>query len=319
MKLLMTLLLILPLYFSVTNLFAQQLSEDHGSDASNSVLLPVNVYDTFTFDATLSPYIRTATYISGPAFLLVYGITTWGWYDQESFTLKPETYEGAHAINGAADKCGHLYVNYAGKRLFTFLFRATGSSMNRANIEGALLMEICSLGGEIGDGFSPRYGFDPYDILLNQFGILLGMLLDWSPVLDRIFTFKWEYFPSERVRRRLNDVEKWDIATDYSDQKFIFTTKLGGIPYISLTPLRYINIDVGYYTRGYRGAAYYSSRTRNVFLGFSINFSIAFGDLLPVGYTSSTIQTFFNYYHPPCDYEAKVWVLSDRPHEEFDY
>jgi len=36
----------------------------------------------------------------------------------------------------------HLYINYDDKRLFTFLFRATGSPINRASIKGALLMEI---------------------------------------------------------------------------------------------------------------------------------------------------------------------------------
>ena len=156
-------------------------------------------------------------------------------------------------------------------------------------------------------------------MLFNQIGIIIGVLLDWSPFLDRIFTLKWEYYPSRQMRDKFDIIEHHDIFTDYSGQKFIFTTKFVGIPYLSLTPLRYVNFDVGYYTRGYRGAKYYASRTRNIYIGLSINFSIAFGDLLPVGYSSSSLQTFFNYLHPPWDFELKDWVLSDRPHEEFDY
>ncbi len=284
-----------------------------------TVRLPVNIYDTYTFSKEVKPYMKLFAYASGPTFMLLYGVASWSWFEQDSFTLKPETYKGPYAINGAADKYGHAWANYMGKRVFTFLFRATGSSRNRANIEGALLMNLTSLITEVGDGFSPDYGFDPYDVLFNQIGILVAMLLDWSPFLDRIFTLKWEYFPSKKQRKRFDEIEQWDIATDYNDQKFLLTTKLGGIPYLSLSPLRYINLDLGYYTLGYRPAVDYPSRTRNLFVGISINYTIAFGDLLPVGTASSAIQSFFNYYHPPCDYEAKTWVLSDRPHSEFRY
>jgi hypothetical protein len=283
-----------------------------------TVKLPVNVYDTFMYSENVRPYMRVFTYASGPAFFLVYGAGLWQWFEDVHFHLKPETFKGPQSVNGAADKVGHLWGNYMGKRLFTFLFHATGSSRNRANIEGAILMSITSLGGEFGDGISPHYGFDPYDVMFNEFGVIIAMILDYSPTLDRIFAPKWEYWPSSYQRKRFSNPDHWDIATDYSDQKYILATKLGGIPYLSRTPLRYFNIDFGYYTRGYRPAVIYKNRTRNVFFGFSVNFTIAFGDLLPAGYASSTVQTFFNYYHPPCDFEAKVWELSNEPQREFE-
>ncbi len=325
MKYINTFLIILCLAGFSNNIFAQDNPDklpanenDSFFQITSNVNLPVNLYDNFTFNEKVSPYIRTITYLSGPAFMTIYGFMLWDWGSQEDFTLKPQTFKGAHAINGAADKWGHMFANYAGKRFFTFLFRSTGSSKPRSNIEGAILMEMTSLIGEVGDGYSHNYGFDPYDVLFNQFGIMLGMLLDWSPVLDRMFTMKWEYFPSKRVRNHLDKTDRWDISTDYNDAKYILATKLGGIPYLSQTPFRYFNIDVGYYTRGYRHTEEYPSRTRNIFLGFSVNFTIAFGDLLPVGYTSSTLQSLFNYYHPPWDLEAKTWVISDKPHEDFE-
>jgi len=305
-------------FFTVS--YGQENPQSADNAYSESVKLPVNLYDTFTFDENTTPYVRNLLYISAPGFMLLYGVYLWEWdlSRHEDFTLKPQTFKGAHAINGAADKWGHMFANYAGMRFFTFLFRSTGSSRNRSIIEGAILTDLTSLIGEVGDGFSPNYGFDPYDVLFNHFGILLGMLLEWSPFLDRIFTMTWEYFPSERVRNHLNKTDRWDVSTDYNDAKYLLTTKLGGIPYVSLTPLRYFNIDLGYFTRGYRHSEEYSSRTRNIFIGVSMNFAIAFGDLLPVGYTSSTLQSVFNYYHPPCDLELKKWVISDRPHSEFE-
>jgi len=56
-----------------------------------------------------------------------------------------------------------------------------------ANLEGALLTDIITTAGEIGDGFGPNYGFDPYDMLANQAGILIAVILDYSPFLDRYF------------------------------------------------------------------------------------------------------------------------------------
>ncbi|MCU0822386.1 MAG: hypothetical protein MUC95_07935, partial [Spirochaetes bacterium] len=163
---------------------------------------------------------------------------------------------------------------------------------------------------------SPDYGFDPYDFMFNQFGILFGMLLDWSPFLDGLFTLKWEYYPSKAMKKEFSR-DHFDFATDYSGSKYILTTKLGGIPYLSQTPLRYMDVDVGYYTRGYRDSKYYPSRKRVVYLGLSMNFTFAFGDLLPAGYASSTMQTFFNYYHAPWDLPVNEKVISDRPHSEF--
>ena len=249
--------------------------------------------------------------------MIGYGLGTWGW-NSSDFNLKPENPLGAHAINGGADKFGHMYGNYAMKRLTTFLFKASGSSANMANLEGALLTDIITTAGEIGDGFGPNYGFDPYDMLANQAGILIAVILDYSPFLDRIFTMRWEYYPSKAMRNKFNIKDHHDIFTDYSGQKVMLTTKLGGIPYLSITPLRYINIDAGYYARGYRPAEGFDRRTRNYYVGLSINLSIVSGDLLPTGYVSSSFQSIFNYIQVPyINWEAKRWVISDRPQSEW--
>jgi hypothetical protein len=294
---------------------AEGLSEKVNPD--ETVKLPVNLYDTFQFSSESAPYVRYGLYAFGPLFMIGYGLGTWGWNSSE-FNLKPENPLGAHAINGGADKFGHMYGNYAMKRLTTFLFKASGSSGNMANLEGALLTEIITTAGEIGDGFGPNYGFDPYDWLANQAGILIAVILDYSPFLDRIFTVRWEYYPSKAMRKRFDIMDHHDIFTDYSGQKVMLTTKLGGIPYLSITPLRYINIDAGYYARGYRPAAGFDRRTRNYYVGLSINLSIVSGDLLPTGYVSSTFQSIFNYIQVPCiNWEAKRWVISDRPQSEW--
>jgi hypothetical protein len=302
-----------------TNIMSQEKAEIKDNEKANdTVKLPVNLYDSFNFSQDASPYVRYGLYAFGPLFMIGYGLGTWGW-NSSDFHLKSENPTGAHAINGGADKFGHLFGNYAMKRLTTFLFKASGSSANMANLEGALLTDIITTAGEIGDGFGPNYGFDPYDFLANQAGILIGVILDYSPFLDRIFTVRWEYYPSKAMRDRFDIMHHHDIFTDYSGQKVMLTTKLGGIPYLSMTPVRYVNIDAGYYVRGYRPAQGFDRRTRNYYIGLSINFSIAFGDILPTGYISSSCQSLFNYFQiPRINWEAKRWVVSDRPQSEWN-
>lgn len=301
----------------VNTALAEEIPVRGGETSEVAIKLPINLYDSYAFSRERSPYVRTSLYVSAPTFFIIYGFSTWGWKVEEGFTLNPETYRGEDAVHGGADKFGHLYAAYVIKRFSSFLFRASGSSGVKANFEGAIFSEIIMLGSEIGDGFSKGYGFDPYDVMFNNIGILIGMLIDCSPVLDRIFAIQFEYVPSREMREDFSISDNRDLPTDYGGSKYILAMKLSGIPYISLTPLRYINIDLGYYSRGY-DQRYVRKKTKNVFLGFSINFSIALGDILPVGYTSSTLQTFFNYFHLPWDYEAKRWKLSEAPNENYE-
>lgn len=285
-------------------------------ETDNSTDIPKNEFDVFYFNKNYNIFIRNGLYVAGPLFMAAYGFATWGWNTRESFTWRPETYKGSQAADGASDKYGHLYGNFIIKRFTTFLFKSTGSSPRRANIEGALLTELITLGGEIGDGFGPDYGFDPYDILFNNIGIIFGMLLDYSTTLDRIFTLQWEYCPTREMREKFS-VDHHDFFTDYSGQKVILAIKLAGIPYVSNTFFRYINFDIGYYSRGYNPAKYYASRTRNIHFGLSVNLSVLSGELMPTGYVSSAFQTTFNYIHLPWDIETK-YVISDKSQDEFE-
>jgi hypothetical protein len=140
------------------------------------------------------------------------------------------------------------------------------------------------------------------------------MILDWSPVLDTMFAVQIEYYPTRDMRRKFDIDGYHDLPTDYGGTKFLLAAKLAGIPYISLTPFRYFNIDIGYYSRGYDQSDV-DTNTKNVYVGVSVNLSIAFGNLLPAGYASSTIQSVFNYVHVPLDYEAYRCVISDVPKE----
>lgn len=301
-----------------TNVMAQEKDKPVPSMEDKTIKEPVNLYDSLKFTESTSTNIKYGLYISAPAFVLIYGTSVWNWGTDSSFTYRSKSFKESDKSNGSADKYGHLYSSYALSRFSSFIFRTSSSSKLRANIEGVVFSELIMLGLEIGDGFSKYHYFDPYDVLLNNFGILAAFLLNYSPTLDRIFALKIEYVPTEKTIEsfKKKNGSDADITTDYNGMKFILSTRLSGIPYISLTPLRYVNIDLGYYSRG---AEQKDERfkTKNIFLGISINYTIAFGDILPTGYTSSTVQTMFNYVHLPWDYEARTWTVSKVSNQNY--
>jgi hypothetical protein len=307
--------LIMILCMSAT-VYAQAEKEEPAVTEYQPVKLPVNLYDTFTFDESNRTPARIGLYIAGPVFVTVWGIVEWGYFSRYEFKVAASDPWGARALDGTQDKFGHAFGAYTTKRLATFLFRSTGDSRLKANLMGAGYSELVTLLLEVGDGLSTRYGFDPWDVVYNNAGIVLGFMLDQFPVLDRMFAFQIEWVPTKTFRKDFTSFsEKSDITTDYSGQKILFVTKLGGIPYVSRTPLRYVNVDLGYFSRGY-GNNEWSHDTRDVYVGLSVNFSIALGDLLPTGYASSTAQTVFNYIHVPYDLEVKRWRLSSVEHRD---
>ena len=282
------------------------------SVSENNINLPKNLFDNFEFEKENATIVQTTMLLSVPVIYFSYGIYKWQWGSVGNFSLHPEKFPDIKSDAGDADKYGHLYGAYVFTRFGAFTFKAAGSSRLESVLWGALFSEALLLFSEIGDGYTKYYGFDPHDILFNNIGIFFGMILWYFPFLDNIFAFQWEYVPSRATIERIRSYKVPHLVTDYSGQKFLITIKPVGIPYLSLTPLRYVNIDLGFYSRGYYPSKYFNSETRNYFFGISVNYSIVSGDLLPVGYFSSTMQTFFNYYHLPLDWEAKTWEISKR-------
>ncbi len=285
----------------------------HDYADSSNVLLPKNLFSSYRFSNGTSGYIRPLLYILGPLGMTLWGVAEWDWGTSKGFSFYPQSPWGTHAVDGGVDKLGHMFGTYMMKQTFSFMLRSAGYSKTRATWEGALMAEITQLVTEIGDGFSTIYGFDPYDLLFNNIGILLGIVFDYFPTVDRLFSVQWEYVPTRQFREDLDwKLSEIDIMTDYSGQKFFLATKLGGIPYLSQTPLRYINIDLGFYSRGYKPRRYYNYRRQFVHIGFSVNFVIAFGDLLPTGYFSSSLLRALGYVHLPCDVESKKITLIQK-------
>jgi len=65
----------------------------------------------------------------------------------------------------------------------------------------------------------------------------------------------------------------FDPLADYAGQKYLFALKLAGIEDIRESPLRFLELHAGYYTRGFtkEERALGSEKERNLYFGIGLN------------------------------------------------
>jgi len=199
------------------------------------------------------------------AIVLTWGVLQWDYF-QQSPKAESEEWFGRNTDDGGADKLGHMYITYALTHLWDHLYRNLGSSPEGAARMGAL----SSLGVtglmELGDSFS-NYGFSYEDMLMNLAGSALGYLMLNNDELARKIDFRVEYSLSNK-----NDFES-DVVTDYQHLKYLFALKADGFESINNRYLKYLELHLGYYSRGYNdwseGAL--DERERTIYAGIGIN------------------------------------------------
>jgi hypothetical protein len=209
----------------------------------------------------------------------IYGYTSW-WKDSSSrFRIRHENWFDADTPNGGADKLGHAYSFYVSTRIMTKSFHWLGHSQSQAIQLAGITSATLSIGVEILDGFTEKYGFSPEDVIMNLAGIGTGVILEKYPKWDNLFDFRLKYWPSDDARR----LNEHDPFTDYSGQTYLLITKASGIlPWRQNRWLRYLELAVGYGTRGYQPTDGTGNqlKKRNFYYGFSLNLSQLLNDIL---------------------------------------
>lgn len=179
----------------------------------------------------------------------IYGTSSW-WKDgaSGSFRTVDEGWFGKNSYAGGADKAGHAFFTYTGARLLARGFEALGNDPGRSLRLGVWTSLGVMTGVEIADGFSKRFRFSLEDAVANAAGALFAVLAERDPRLDALLDFRLLYRRSDDARR----VGEEDPIADYSGQTFLLALKADGFPRLREVPLlRYLELQVGYNTRGY--------------------------------------------------------------------
>jgi hypothetical protein len=209
----------------------------------------------------------------------IYGANSW-WKDgvSGSFRAVDEGWFGKNSYAGGADKAGHAFFTYTGARLLSRGFEALGNDPGRSLRLGVWTSLGVMTGVEVVDGFSKRFRFSVEDAVANAAGAVFAVLEEKDPRLDALLDFRLLYRRSDDARR----VGEADPIADYSGQMFLLALKADGVPRLREVPLlRYLELQVGYNTRGYEpNDGVKIDPHRRIYGGVGVNLSRLLSDTL---------------------------------------
>jgi Predicted periplasmic lipoprotein (DUF2279) len=170
-----------------------------------------------------------------------YGAKNWGW-GSSPFHFYDEGFFGRDTYALGMDKLGHAYSAYMISEYFTQRIAHRNNNRAGAAVTGALLGLGVQTMVEVFDGFSEDYGFSKQDYVANIAGAGFSLLRSTVPGMADKVDFRIEYKPSGAVG--------FSPLTDYSGQKYLMALKLSGFEQFEDTPLRFVELQAGYFARG---------------------------------------------------------------------
>ena len=221
---------------------------------------------------------KNAALIGGiGATVAYYGANSW-WEDgfSGSFRTVDEGWFGQNTYAGGADKAGHIFFTYTGARLLTRGFEAIGNDPRSALRLGTWTSLGVMTAVEVIDGFSKEFRFSMEDAVANAIGAAFAVLTEVYPRIDALLDFRLLYQQSDDAER----VGETDPLADYSGQTYLLALKADGIPRLREVPvLRYLELQVGYNTRGYEpNDGEMNDPHRRIYYGIGINLSRLLSD-----------------------------------------
>lgn len=232
------------------------------------VSLPLWAQDQDRYSlATWAQDVRATPWTSGGAFagITALGLSSWDWGNKPTFSSNPEGWFGKTTGSGGADKLDHSFTSYTLTNVLADQLVRSGRSRERAALSAALTAQALMLYSEMFDGFSGDHGFAREDVVMNLLGSSFAYARTVSPWLHGWVDFRLEYKPSGfRGVRPLSD---------RAGKKYLLAFKLAGSEALRDTPLRFVELQAGYFTRGFSRAERADGivRSRNTFVGVGLN------------------------------------------------
>lgn len=228
---------------------------------------------TFTDDIKAIKWDALGTF----AGITAIGVKSWKWGSAD-FHFKSEGWFGKESSSGGTDKLGHAFSSYTMTNLFAEHLQRKGRSPAQAALSAALLTQALMLYVETFDGFSTDHGFSKEDVIANLTGTGLAYLRQRYPAVKDLVDYRMEYSPSGYKGGFAGGFRP---LSDYAGQKYMLVLKLSGIKPLKTTPLKYVELNAGYYARGFTDAerAEGKAQKRYGFVGVGLNLSeLIFGE-----------------------------------------
>ena len=259
--------------------------------------LYANESNTTSWSSNFTPTQKlTATNILLTSAVLGWGFSQWG-YGEESYHTDNEGWFEKTTNNGGSDKLGHIYTNYVATRALAPLYESWGYEKQEAGLYASFTsLMISGLLIEVGDGYS-SHGFSSKDFLSDAVGVGAGYLLYMNPSLAKKVDLRVEYNPF------ISTDNSTDISTDYERMKHLMTIKANGFKAFEDTPLSYLELHLGYYSRNFNHDHLpIAGRDRNIYIGLGVNLSKLLNP------TMGNYSKLFNYIQIPHTYIEQTFT-----------
>ena len=219
---------------------------------------------TFVDNVALIPW-ETAAIVGGTVAI---GVADWSW-GSSSFHFESEGFFGDDTKNGGMDKLGHAFGSALMADFFTQRLSRKTSDIHAAALTGSLLSYGVMGMVEVFDGFSDDHGFSGEDVVMNTIGVTFSYLRNTVPGLKEKLDFRLEYIPSGYGGT-------FKPHSDYAGQKYVLALKLAGFEQFEDTPLRYVELQAGYFTEGFERSEAMDkniSESQHPYLAIGVNLS----------------------------------------------
>jgi len=258
----------------------------------NEMTTKISDYTLITDDPTKGLIID---HLAADAVIAAIGFKYWYW-GEESFHFRSEGWFEENSATGGSDKTSHFYMTYLLSRVLSSRMEDRGWSLEDATLAGSLSGMFAMTFLEIGDG-TGDYGFSKEDFLANGLGALSAYFIRSNPKIDEFVDIRLEYMPTSGY------LESTVAATDYSGIKHLMAFKLSGFDSLKESPWRYIEFQLGYYTRGYRSFDVDITKSQQVYVGVGLNLA-QLADESGI----NILKNLFEFYQPGYTYaESKLW------------
>jgi len=251
--------------------------------------------------------------IVGTTYAAAWSFVSAAWWTRKNesahFKLRDEGAFGLQTYAGGADKLGHFYANYVATRMYVDILEWGGFSRNVSIVSATVLTTVFFTGIEFKDGYQRGYGFSAGDIAANLSGQSAALAMMLVPGLDEAVSIKLMYFPSPDFRRVVSAGGRLNMPEDYSGQTYLLSFHLAALSLVKREPsvraLRYLDVSLGYATRGYQPIPTSPEPVRQLAsIGVSLNLQSVCDDLfsepLEPRSTGAAIVHFVNeMYQPP--------------------
>lgn len=182
------------------------------------------------------------------------------------FSLRHEGWFGRNTQSLGMDKLHHGFKTYVIADVLQGIIAKKTGDRRSAAYTGALLGLGMMTYGELFDGFSKGHGWSNEDMMIHVAGAGVALLRNGIPGMRDKLDFRMEMRPSLR-----NDALQ--LVNQLDDRKYLFALQLSGFKKLKKGPLRFAELHLGYYGRGFteterlRG----DPLRRKIFFGIGLN------------------------------------------------